>query len=302
MPLLEGLDGVEKMSKSKGNYIGITEPANAMFAKLLSISDVLMWRYFDAAELSRRGARSRALKAEVGGRAQPEGRQGAAGEGDHRRASTAPRRPRPREADFDLRARGGVPDEIADGRAGRRAARHRRVAEAGRPGAVDQRGDAPGRRGGVRIDGAVVSDKALKLPAGTYVVQVGKRKFARVTLRLKAAVVQVRTLLRLSVGAAVVAIVLKTVAWWITGSVGLLSDAMESFVNLASALFALAMVTIAARPADDDHPFGHTKAEYFSSAFEGLLIAGAAIAIVWAAALRFLAPQPVEAHRHGAWR
>ena len=69
---------------------------------------------------------------------------------------------------------------------------------------------------------------------------------------------------------------------------------MESFVNLASALFALAMVTIAARPADDDHPFGHTKAEYFSSAFEGLLIAGAAIAIVWAAALRFMAPQPVE--------
>ncbi len=105
---------------------------------------------------------------------------------------------------------------------------------------------------------------------------------------------QVRTLLRLSVGAAVIAIVMKSIAWRVTGSVGLLSDAMESFVNLASALFALAMVTIAARPADDDHPFGHTKAEYFSSAFEGLLIAGAAIAIVWAAALRFMAPQPVE--------
>ena len=105
---------------------------------------------------------------------------------------------------------------------------------------------------------------------------------------------QVRTLLRLSVGAAVIAIVLKSIAWRVTGSVGLLSDAMESFVNLASALFALAMVTIAARPADDDHPFGHTKAEYFSSAFEGLLIAGAAIAIVWAAALRFMAPQAVE--------
>jgi cation diffusion facilitator family transporter len=105
---------------------------------------------------------------------------------------------------------------------------------------------------------------------------------------------QVRTLLRFSVGAAVIAIVMKTIAWRVTGSVGLLSDAMESFVNLASALFALAMVTIAARPADDDHPFGHTKAEYFSSAFEGLLIAGAAIAIVWAAALRFMAPQPVQ--------
>ena len=87
---------------------------------------------------------------------------------------------------------------------------------------------------------------------------------------------------------------MKTLAWWVTGSVGLLSDAMESFVNLASALFALAMVTIAARPADDDHPFGHTKAEYFASGFEGLLIAGAAIVIACAAALRFIDPQPIQ--------
>jgi cation diffusion facilitator family transporter len=106
--------------------------------------------------------------------------------------------------------------------------------------------------------------------------------------------VQVATLLRLSVATAVVTIVLKTTAWWITGSVGLLSDAMESLVNLASALFALAMVTIAARPADEDHPFGHTKAEYFSSAFEGLMIAAAAIAIVWSAIGRFMRPQPLE--------
>jgi cation diffusion facilitator family transporter len=106
--------------------------------------------------------------------------------------------------------------------------------------------------------------------------------------------VQVTTLLRLSVATAVVTIVLKTGAWWITGSVGLLSDAMESLVNLASALFALAMVTIAARPADEDHPFGHTKAEYFSSAFEGLMIAAAAIAIVWSAVGRFKHPQPLE--------
>src|SRR6188768_154881 len=83
---------------------------------------------------------------------------------------------------------------------------------------------------------------------------------------------QVTTLLRLSVAVAALTIVMKTAAWWITGSVGLLSDALESFVNLASALFALAMVTIAARPADRDHPFGHTKAEYFSSAFERLMI------------------------------
>jgi cation diffusion facilitator family transporter len=106
---------------------------------------------------------------------------------------------------------------------------------------------------------------------------------------------RVKTLLRLAVATAVAAIVMKTGAWWVTGSVGLLSDAMESFVNLASAMFALAMVTIAERPADEDHPFGHTKAEYFSSAFEGLLIAAAAIAIGWAAFMRFLHPQPLEA-------
>ena len=105
---------------------------------------------------------------------------------------------------------------------------------------------------------------------------------------------QVKTFLQLSIAAAVVTIAMKSAAWWLTGSVGLLSDAMESLVNLASALFALAMVTIAERPADADHPFGHTKAEYFSSGFEGMLIAAAAAAIIWAAAHRFIHPQPVE--------
>jgi len=105
---------------------------------------------------------------------------------------------------------------------------------------------------------------------------------------------QVKTLLKLSVAAAVATIVMKTAAWWITDSVSLLSDAMESFVNLASALFAIAMVTIAQRPADDDHPFGHTKAEYFSSGFEGLLIVGAAVGIIWAAGHRFADPQPLQ--------
>jgi cation diffusion facilitator family transporter len=107
--------------------------------------------------------------------------------------------------------------------------------------------------------------------------------------------VQVKTLLQLSIVAAVATIVMKSVAWWITDSVGLLSDAMESFVNLASALFALAMVTIAQRPADEDHPFGHTKAEYFSSGFEGLLIVGAAAGILWAAIHRLVLPQPLQA-------
>ncbi|UZG43867.1 cation diffusion facilitator family transporter [Caldimonas thermodepolymerans] len=100
--------------------------------------------------------------------------------------------------------------------------------------------------------------------------------------------------LKLSVAAAVATILLKTLAWWLTGSVGLLSDAMESFVNLAAAVFALAMVTIARSPADASHPFGHEKAEYFSSGFEGLLILGAAGAIIWAAIERLLAQQPLQ--------
>jgi len=104
----------------------------------------------------------------------------------------------------------------------------------------------------------------------------------------------VEALLRLSVVAALATIGLKTWAWGVTGSVGLLSDAMESLVNLASALFALLMVAIARRPADEDHPSGHTKAEYFSSGFEGMLIAAAAVSIIWAAVLRFAHPQPLE--------
>ena len=104
----------------------------------------------------------------------------------------------------------------------------------------------------------------------------------------------VQAFLKLSVVAALVTIGLKTAAWWLTGSVGLLSDAMESFVNLAAAVFALAMVTIAQAPADDDHPYGHNKAEYFSSGFEGLLILGAALAILWAAVHRWHSPKPLE--------
>ena len=100
--------------------------------------------------------------------------------------------------------------------------------------------------------------------------------------------------LKLSVVVAVATIALKSAAWWLTGSVSLLSDAMESFVNLAGALFALAMVIVAQRPADTGHPYGHHKAEYFSSAFEGALIFAAALAIVAAALERFRTPQPLE--------
>ncbi len=98
----------------------------------------------------------------------------------------------------------------------------------------------------------------------------------------------------LSIAAALSTIALKTVAWWLTGSVGLLSDALESGVNLAGALMALAMLTVAAQPPDDNHAYGHGKAEYFSSGFEGFLILIAAIGIGVAAIERLLHPQPLE--------
>ncbi|KRC10002.1 cation diffusion facilitator family transporter [Hydrogenophaga sp. Root209] len=101
-------------------------------------------------------------------------------------------------------------------------------------------------------------------------------------------------LLMASVVVALMTIALKTGAWLITDSVGLLSDAMESLVNLASAVFGLVMVTIAARPADQDHPYGHHKAEYFSSGFEGILIIAAALGIIWVAGHRLIDPQPIE--------
>lgn len=105
---------------------------------------------------------------------------------------------------------------------------------------------------------------------------------------------QVASYLKLSVAVAMATIALKTGAWWLTGSVSLLSDAMESLVNLAGAMFALAMVTIAAQPPDEDHPYGHHKAEYFSSGFEGVLILVAALAIIVTSVDRWWHPQPLE--------
>ena len=98
----------------------------------------------------------------------------------------------------------------------------------------------------------------------------------------------------ISIAAAILTITLKSVAYFLTGSVGLLSDALESIVNLVGAIMALAMLTVAARPADDDHTYGHSKAEYFSSGVEGTLILIAAISIIWTAAPRLLNPQPLE--------
>ncbi len=103
-----------------------------------------------------------------------------------------------------------------------------------------------------------------------------------------------KRLMQASVAVALLTIALKTGAWWVTDSVSLLSDALESLVNLAGAMFGLAMVVVAARPADDAHPYGHHKAEYFSSGFEGILIIGAALGIIWAAAHRLVDPEPLE--------
>ncbi|MGI9218011.1 MAG: tyrosine--tRNA ligase [Hydrogenophaga sp.] len=180
MPLLEGLDGVEKMSKSKNNYIGIAEEPNTMFAKVLSISDTLMWRWYTLLSFKSM-AQIEALKQEVqSGRNPKDAKVMLAKEITARFHSAAAADAA--EQDFINRSKGGVPDEIPE------------VSLSGAPmgvaallnaaGLVASNGE--GNRlidgGGVRIDSSVVSDKGLKLGAGVYVVQVGKRKFARVTL------------------------------------------------------------------------------------------------------------------------
>ena len=121
-----------------------------------------------------------------------------------------------------------------------------------------------------------------------YATQQNETSFANMTPSLK-------RYAWLSIAAAIATILLKGVAWWLTGSVGLLSDAIESFVNLAGALIALGMLTLAERPADDGHAYGHGKAEYFSSAFEGFLILLAALSIGYTAIERLLHPQSLDA-------
>jgi tyrosyl-tRNA synthetase len=180
MPLLVGLDGVDKMSKSKNNYIGITEDANTMFAKVLSISDALMWDWFTLLSFKSLAEIAK-LKAEVAaGRNPKDAKVMLAKEITTRFHSAAAAEAA--EADFQNRSKGGVPDDIPE------------VALSGVPlgvGALLKQANlAPSTSeanrlidgGGVRIDGSVVSDKGLKLGAGSYVVQVGKRKFARVSI------------------------------------------------------------------------------------------------------------------------
>ncbi len=184
MPLLEGLDGIEKMSKSKNNYIGISEDANTMFAKCLSISDVLMWRWYTLLSFQSE-AQIAALKAEVdGGRNPKEAKVALAKEITTRFHCAAAADAA--EQDFINRSKGGIPAEIADirlalGADGAALGIGALLKSAGLA-ASSGEGNRLIDGGGVRVDSGVVSDKGLKLGAGTYVLQVGKRKFARVTL------------------------------------------------------------------------------------------------------------------------
>ncbi len=180
MPLLEGLDGVEKMSKSKNNYVGITEPGNTMFAKVMSISDVAMWRWYELLSF-RSLAEIAQFKTEVEGGRNPRDIKVLLAqeivERFHSRQAAEDAL-----ADFNNRARGGIPDDVPE------------VALSGAPLGIGQLLKQTNlcasssealrmvEQGGVRIDGATVSDKGLKVEAGSFVVQVGKRKFARVTL------------------------------------------------------------------------------------------------------------------------
>lgn len=179
MPLLEGLDGVDKMSKSKNNYIGITEAPNTMFAKLMSISDVMMWRYYELLSFRPLGELA-SLKAAVEGGANPRDAKVALAQEIVTRFHSS-QAATDALADFVNRSKGGIPDDVPE------------VAIAGAPLGVAQLLKAAGLcastseamrmvdQGGVRIDGAVVSDKKLQVDAGSFVLQVGKRKFARVT-------------------------------------------------------------------------------------------------------------------------
>jgi tyrosyl-tRNA synthetase len=180
MPLLEGLDGVEKMSKSKGNYIGITEPANTMFAKVMSISDVMMWRYYEL--LSFKAMEEIAqFKTDVEGGRNPRDIKVLLAQEIVTRFHSE-QAAVDALADFNNRARGGIPDDVPE------------MALAGAPLGIGQLLKLANlcasssealrmvEQGGVRIDGTAVTDKGLKVEAGTFVVQVGKRKFARVTL------------------------------------------------------------------------------------------------------------------------
>ncbi|MRW91808.1 tyrosine--tRNA ligase [Duganella sp. FT80W] len=180
MPLLEGLDGVEKMSKSKNNYIGITEPGNTMFAKIMSISDDMMWKYFDLLSF-RSIADVAALKAEVAGGRNPRDAKVAIAQEIVARFHSQ-QAAEDALADFVNRSKGGIPDDIPEVALGGAPLGVAQLLKQANLCASTSEAMRMVEQGGVRVDGTVISDKALQLQAGTFVLQVGKRKFARVTL------------------------------------------------------------------------------------------------------------------------
>ena len=180
MPLLVGLDGVEKMSKSKNNYVAITDPANDMFGKLMSISDDLMWHYFELLS-AKSSAAIAALRAEIDGGRNPRDAKVMLAEEIVSRFHDAAKARDALDA-FERQSRGGVPDDVLE------------VQVAGAPLGIGQVLKQAGlvastsdglrnvEQGGVKINGETVSDRALKLEVGAYLVQVGKRRFARIVL------------------------------------------------------------------------------------------------------------------------
>jgi tyrosyl-tRNA synthetase len=180
MPLLEGLDGVDKMSKSKNNYIGITEAANTMFAKVLSISDTLMWRWYTLLSFQSLEAIEKLKLSVAEGRNPKEIKVALAKEITTRFHSAAAAEAA--EQDFINRSKGGVPDEIPEVQLVGAPMGIGALLKSSGLAASSSEGNRLIDGGGVKVDGAVVSDKGLKLDAGVYVVQVGKRKFSRVTL------------------------------------------------------------------------------------------------------------------------
>jgi tyrosyl-tRNA synthetase len=183
MPLLEGLDGVDKMSKSKNNYIGIAEEPNTMFAKVLSISDELMWRWYTLLSFKSLADIEQLKKEIAEGRNPKDAKVMLAKEITARFHSAAAADAA--EQDFINRSKGGIPDEIEEQTVTLEQGSIGIGALLKQTGLAASSGE--GNRlidgGGVRIDQSVVSDKGLKLGAGTYVLQVGKRKFKRITLK-----------------------------------------------------------------------------------------------------------------------
>ena len=180
MPLLVGLDGVEKMSKSKGNYIGIQEPANEMFGKLMSISDDLMWNYFTLLSF-RPLAEIDLMKQEVAAGRNPRDCKVLLGQEIVARFHSDGAADKALE-DFNHRAKGGIPDDIPELQLSGAPLGIAALLKAANLVPSSSEANRNIDQSGVRVDGTVISDKTLKLHAGTYVVQVGKRRFAKVTL------------------------------------------------------------------------------------------------------------------------